>query len=70
MAVDAHTLTPGCIVLIAAFDDIPAHLFQVEEVLGDCVTGFALTGPFAGEYGEPDLGQILAVLRQGSTQDS
>ena len=70
MAVDAHTLMPGCIVLIAAFDDVPEHLFQVEEVLEDCVTGFARTGPFAGDYGEPDLGQILAVLPQGSTQES
>lgn len=67
MAVDAHTLTPGCIVLIAAFDDVPEHLFKVEEVLGDCVTGFALTGPFAGDYGEPDLALIVAVLPQGSS---
>ena len=67
---DVKDLAPGAIVMIAAFDDVPEHLFQIEEVLEDSVTGFALTGPFAGEYGEPDLGQILAVLPQGSSQDS
>ena len=55
-------LTPGCIVLIAAFDDVPEHTFRVEEVFEDCVSGMALTGPLAGEYGEPDLSLILRVL--------
>ena len=56
------SLTSGCIVLIAAFDDVPEHSFRVEEVFEDCVTGIALTGPLAGEYGEPDLSLILRVL--------
>ena len=55
-------LTPGCIVVIAAFDDVPEHSFRVEEVFEDCVSGMALTGPLAGEYGEPDLSLILRVL--------
>ena len=55
-------LTPGCIVLIAAFDDVPEHTFHVEEVFEDCVTGTALSGPLAGEYGEPDIELILRVL--------
>ena len=55
-------LIPGCIVVIAAFDDVPEHSFRVEEVFEDCVTGTALTGPFAGEYGEPELELILRVL--------
>ena len=55
-------LTPGCIVVIAAFDDVPEHAFRVEEVFEDGVTGMALTGPLAGEYGEPDLSLILRVL--------
>ena len=55
-------LTPGCIVLIAAFDDVPEHSFRVEEVFEDCVSGMALTGPLSGEYGEPDLSLILRVL--------
>ena len=61
---DKHTppITPGCTVLIAGFDDIPAHEFLVEEVFEDLVTGTALTGPFVGEYGEPDLSLILRVL--------
>jgi hypothetical protein len=56
------SLTPGCIVVITAFDDVPEHSFRVEEVFEDCVTGMALTGPLAGEYGEPDLSLIRQVL--------
>ena len=61
---DKHTppITSGCIVLLAGFDDIPAHEFLVEEVFEDLVTGTALTGPFAGEYGEPDIMLVLRVL--------
>ena len=55
-------ITPGCTVLIAAFDDIPEHAFLVEEVFEDCITGTALTGPFTGEYGEPDNALVLQVL--------
>ena len=56
------TITPGCVVLLAGFDDIPEHSFLVEEVYEDCITGTALTGPLAGEYGEPDLALVLRVL--------
>ena len=56
------TITPGSIVLIAGFDEIPSHQFLVEEVLKDCITGTALTGPLAGEYGEPDLALVMRVL--------
>ena len=55
-------LTPGCVVVIAAFDDVSEHSFRVEEVFEDCVTGTALTGPLAGEYGEPVIELILRVL--------
>ena len=56
------TITPGCTVLIAGFDDIPEHSFLVEEAFEDCITGIALTGPLAGEYGEPDITLVLQVL--------
>ena len=56
------TITPGCVVLLAGFDEIPSHQFLVEEVLKDCITGTALTGPLAGEYGEPDITLVLWVL--------
>ena len=56
------TITPGCVVLLAGFDDIPEHEFLVEEVFEDLVTGIALTGPFTGEYGEPDIALVLRVL--------
>ena len=51
---------PGCIVLIAAFDDIPEHSFLVYE---DCITGVAQSGPLDGEYGEPDLALLIKVLQ-------
>ena len=56
------TITPSSIVLLAVFDDIPAHQFQVDEVFGDCITGIALTGPLTGEYGEPDIALVLQIL--------
>jgi hypothetical protein len=55
-------ITPGCVVLIKGLDDIPAHQFLVDEVFDDFITGTALTGPLAGEYGEPELILVLAVL--------
>ena len=55
-------ITPGCTVLIAGFDDIPSHQVLVEDVCEDCITGTALTGSLAGEYGEPDLALVLQVL--------
>ena len=56
------TITPGSIVLIAGFDDIPEHSFLVDEVFEDCITGTALTGPLTGEYGEPDLALVVRIL--------
>ena len=56
------TITPGSIVLIASFDEIPEHSFLVDEVFEDCITGTALTGSLAGEYGEPDIALVLRVL--------
>ena len=55
-------MKPGDVVVIAAFDEVPEHWFEIEEVLDDCVTGVAVTGPLAGEYGEPEVSMILRVL--------
>jgi hypothetical protein len=55
-------ITPGSVVLIKGFDDIPAHQFLVDEVFDDYITGTALTGPLAGEYGEPEMILVLEVL--------
>ena len=55
-------ITPGCVVLIKGLDDIPAHQFLVDEVFDDFITGKALTGPLAGEYGEPEMTLVLVVL--------
>ena len=56
------TIAPGCVVLLAGLDDIPSHQFLVQDVFEDCITGTALTGPLAGEYGEPDIELVLRVL--------
>ena len=61
-------ITSGSTVLIAGFDDIPSHQFLVEEVFEDCITGSALTGPLAGEYGEPDIELVLRVLSPDTTE--
>ena len=58
---DLSTLSTDDIVVIAAGDDWPEHLFQVWEVHDDCITGLAITGPLAGVYGEPDHDLIVRV---------
>ena len=58
---DASSLAPRDIVLIAARDDWPEHLFEIWEVHDDCITGQAISGPLAGIYGEPDLDLIIRV---------
>ena len=63
-------IKPGDVVVIGGFDDIQDHQFQVEEVYEDLVTGTVLTGPLAGEYGEPDIEMIVEVISQGTTTDS
>ena len=55
-------MKPGDVVVIRVFDEVPEHWFAIEEVLEDCVTGVALTGPLAGEYGEPELAMIVRVV--------
>ena len=52
-------LQPGDVVIIRASDDWPEHLFRIDEVHEDCVTGTATTGPLAGQYGEPEFDLIL-----------
>ena len=71
MSVTLEDLQPGCIVLIAGFDDIAERQFQVDEVYEDLVTGTVLAGPLAGEYGEPEIELITAVIpHQETTTDS
>ena len=59
---DTSDLTPGMRVLIRGFDDVPEHVFEVHTIEDGLVTGMALTGPLAGEYGEPDIELVLRVL--------
>jgi len=66
MSITLKDLSPGCIVLIAGFDDIPEHEFRIEEIYEEFVTGMALSGPFAGEYGEPDIEMIVKSISQGT----
>jgi hypothetical protein len=46
---------------LRTLDDIPEHLFKVLDVYEDCITGYAITGPLKGVYGEPELELILRV---------
>lgn len=57
-----RTPKEGDLIVIRAFDDIPEHLFRIQEVHDDCITGHATTGPLAGEYGEPDIDLILRIV--------
>ena len=59
---DTSALTPGMHVLIRAFDDVPKHVFVIHTIEDGYVTGMAVTGPLAGEYGEPDIELVLRVL--------
>jgi hypothetical protein len=60
-------MKPGAVVVIGAFDEVPEHRFRVETVEEDHVTGVAVTGPLAGEYGEPDREMIVRVVRRLGT---
>jgi len=60
--INPSSLVQGIIVAITAFDDVPEHLFEVQEVYEDCITGVALTGPLSGTYGEPALELVLRVV--------
>ena len=59
---DTSDITPGTRVLIRGFDDVPEHVFEVHTIEDGYITGMALTGPFAGEYGEPDIELVLRAL--------
>ena len=61
-------MRPGDVVVIGAFDDVPEHWFQIDEVYDDCITGVALTGPLAGEYGEPERDMVVRVLTAEEVQ--
>ena len=67
---DTSALTPGMHVLIRGFDEVPEHVFEVHTIEDGLVTGMALTGPLAGEYGEPDIELVMRVLSPDSTGES
>lgn len=54
-------LTPGMIVSIMAFDDVPEHRFRISTIEDDHVTGFAISGPLEGTYGEPARSLITQI---------
>ena len=57
------------VVVLQALDDLPEHLFRVREVYDDCITGYALTGPLTGVFGEPGLELILRVHSRSNGGD-
>ncbi|WP_342070406.1 hypothetical protein [Yoonia algicola] len=58
---DYQDLKEGDIVVIAAFDGWPEHLFEVDQVFDDSVSGYSITGPLEGVYGEPGFEMILRI---------
>ena len=66
--ISPQDLRPDQIVIISPFEDIPRHLFQIDAIFEDCVSGHALNGPLKGVYGEPGLELIEAIApgEQGS----
>ncbi len=54
-------LKSGDVVVIRAGEVWPEHLFRIDEVFEDLVTGYSITGPLKDEYGEPDFDLILRV---------
>lgn len=54
-------LREGDVIVIRAGEDWPEHLFRVDEVYDDLVTGLSITGPLEGVYGELPLELILHV---------
>ena len=67
---DTSAITPGMRVVIRSFDDVPEHVFVIHTIEDGYVTGMALTGPFAGEYGEPEIELVLRVLSPDSSGGS
>ncbi len=54
-------LREGDVVVIRAGEDWPEHLFRVDKVFEDLVTGYSINGPLKDQYGEPDFDLILRV---------
>ena len=62
-------LQEGDVVVIRAFDDWPEHLFEVDESFEDCVSGYSLSGPLAGVYGEPGHELIDRVVYEKKSNE-
>ncbi|UWR10626.1 hypothetical protein [Sulfitobacter mediterraneus] len=60
-------LQEGDVVVIRAFDDWPEHLFEVDETFDDCVSGYSITGPLAGVYGEPGFELIKSIAYRATS---
>ncbi|MGJ8588513.1 MAG: hypothetical protein ACSHXW_10195 [Yoonia sp.] len=58
---DYRDLKEGDIIVIAAFDGWPEHLFEVDQTFEDSISGYSITGPLTGVYGEPGFEMILRV---------
>ena len=61
---DYQDLREGDIIVIAAFDGWPEHLFEVDEVFVDSVSGYSIPGPLTGAYGEPSYDLIIRAYRR------
>ena len=55
-------LKEGDVVVIGASDEWPEHLLEVDDTFEDCVSGYSITGPLVGVYGEPGFELILRIV--------
>lgn len=55
-------LKEGDVVVIQAGEEWPEHLFEVDEAFDEVVSGYSITGPLVGVYGEPGFELILRVI--------
>jgi hypothetical protein len=66
---DLSEITADDVVVIAASEDWPEHLFRVWEVHEDCITGLAITGPLAALTCAPHPLPVLGRVRSNEETD-
>lgn len=55
-------LREGHIVRLHTLDGIPSHLFEVDEVFEETISGYSVCGVLKGVYGEPGVELIAEVV--------
>ena len=58
---DTFDLKEDDVVVIRAGEDWPEHLFRILDIYDDCASGYSISGPLEGAYGEPSFDLFLRV---------